>query len=70
MNEPKSRNIIRAILDLAGNLDISVVAEGIESPEQGAALIEMGCQFGQGFHLGRPLDEASAFALLRLDKAA
>ena len=70
MDDPKSRNIIRAILDLASNLNLSVVAEGIESPEQGAALVEMGCEFGQGFHLGRPLDETSAFALLSIDKAA
>ncbi|MEO0032609.1 MAG: hypothetical protein RIS94_2367 [Pseudomonadota bacterium] len=70
MDDPKSRNIIRAILDLAGNLNLSVVAEGIETPEQGASLLEMGCEFGQGFHLGRPLDEASAFALVSIDKAA
>jgi EAL domain-containing protein (putative c-di-GMP-specific phosphodiesterase class I) len=66
MDEPKSRKIIRAILDLASNLNLSVVAEGIETPDQGASLHEMGCEFGQGFHLGRPLDEASAFALAGL----
>ena len=64
MDDPKSRNIIRAILDLATNLTLSVVAEGIETPEQGESLLEMGCEYGQGFHLGRPLDEANAFALL------
>ncbi len=64
MHDPKSRKIIRAILDLASNLNLSVVAEGIETGEQGASLREMGCEFGQGFHLGRPLDEASAFALI------
>ncbi len=63
MDDPKSRNIIRAILDLAENLNLSVVAEGIESPEQGAALVEMGCQFGQGYYLGMPLNESEAFAL-------
>ena len=64
MDDPKSRNIIRAILDLASNLNLSVVAEGIETPEQGASLLEMGCEYGQGYHLGRPLDETSAFALV------
>jgi diguanylate cyclase (GGDEF)-like protein len=64
MDDPKSRKIIRAILDLASNLNLSVVAEGIETGEQGASLREMGCEFGQGFHLGRPLDEESAFALV------
>ncbi len=64
MDDPKSRKIIRAILDLASNLNLSVVAEGIETGEQGASLREMGCEFGQGYHLGRPLDETSAFALV------
>lgn len=64
MDDPKSRKIIRAILDLASNLSLSVVAEGIETSEQGASLFEMGCEYGQGYHLGRPLDEASAFALI------
>lgn len=68
MDDPKSRNIIRAILDLAANLNLSVVVEGIETPEQSASLREMGCQYGQGFHLGRPLDETSAFALMWPDE--
>ncbi|NML94077.1 putative bifunctional diguanylate cyclase/phosphodiesterase [Novosphingobium olei] len=70
IEDPKSRNIIRAILDLANNLNLSVVAEGIESPEQGRVLVEMGCEFGQGFHLGVPLDEKSAFALIDQRRAA
>ncbi len=64
MDDPKSRKIIRAILDLASNLNLTVVAEGIETMEQGASLREMGCEYGQGYHLGRPLDEANAFALV------
>ena len=70
MDDPKSRKIIRAILDLASNLNLSVVAEGIETFEQGASLREMGCEFGQGFHLGRPLDETSAFALVWPERTA
>ena len=64
MDDPKSRKIIRAILDLASNLNLSVVAEGIETREQGVSLREMGCEYGQGYHLGRPLEEESAFALV------
>lgn len=70
MDDPKSRKIIRAILDLASNLNLSVVAEGIETREQGASLREMGCEYGQGYHLGRPLDETSAFALVWPDGSA
>ena len=46
--------ITHSIISLADELGIAVVAEGIETAEQAAALIEMGCRFGQGFLFGRP----------------
>lgn len=46
--------VVAAILALARALNIQVVAEGIETPAQRAALLRMGCEFGQGFLLGRP----------------
>ncbi len=64
LNQPKSRKIVRTILDLAGNLDLTVVAEGIETADQQAALTTMGCGMGQGFLLSMPLEELAAFALL------
>jgi len=48
------RAFIRMVLDLAAHLNLGVVAEGIESAGQLAALRELGCQFGQGFYLGSP----------------
>ena len=45
-----------AILRLAGALQLDVVAEGIERPEQAAALRRLGCGLGQGFLFSRPLD--------------
>jgi diguanylate cyclase (GGDEF)-like protein len=48
------RAFIRMVLDLAGHLGLGVVAEGIEGSDQLAALRELGCQLGQGFHLGAP----------------
>ena len=48
------RAFIRMVLDLAANLDLGVVAEGIESAGQLEALRELGCELGQGFHLGSP----------------
>ena len=47
-------SFVRMILDLARTLGLEVIAEGIESPNQLAALRELGCEFGQGFHLGLP----------------
>lgn len=40
------------------------MAEGIENDEQRAELSAMGCEFGQGFALSRPLDEPALRALL------
>jgi diguanylate cyclase (GGDEF)-like protein/PAS domain S-box-containing protein len=50
-----NRNIVEAIISLAHKLDMTVVAEGIETPEQYAILIDMGCEFGQGYLFSRPI---------------
>jgi diguanylate cyclase (GGDEF)-like protein/PAS domain S-box-containing protein len=47
-------HIVRAIVDLAHNTGLVVVAEGIETKEQQVALRELGCEYGQGYLLGRP----------------
>ena len=49
-----SAAIIRAIVNLAVGLDLQTVAEGIETPDQLAAVTDLGCDLGQGFILGRP----------------
>jgi len=49
-----STTVVAAVLALARALDISVVAEGIETEIQYAALQAMGCDMGQGYWIGRP----------------
>jgi diguanylate cyclase (GGDEF)-like protein len=56
--------ICSAILRIAESLDLSVVAEGIEQPGQCSALLELGCQLGQGHSLARPVDPAVIDAVL------
>ncbi len=63
----KFRAIIQTIVQLAHNLDMDVVAEGIEKPEQVALLQSLSCNHGQGYFFGRPLDAAAAQALVRDD---
>ncbi len=58
--------IVRSIVLLAHNLDMDVVAEGVETPEQVAQLRALDCEFAQGFLFARPLDQAQAEALLAL----
>jgi diguanylate cyclase (GGDEF)-like protein len=49
-----SSDLLEAILGVGRSLSLRVVAEGIEGPEQLAALAAMGCEMAQGFYLGRP----------------
>ncbi|MEM8536319.1 MAG: bifunctional diguanylate cyclase/phosphodiesterase [Pseudomonadota bacterium] len=48
-------SVIRAILALATELGLHVVAEGIEENAQAIQLTERGCSFGQGYGFGRPM---------------
>jgi EAL domain-containing protein (putative c-di-GMP-specific phosphodiesterase class I) len=57
--------LARAIIDLAATFGLDTVAEGIEHADQLERLRDLGCQFGQGFHLARPLDEDGLVALLQ-----
>jgi len=56
--------IIRTIVDLARDLGMAVVAEGIESQEQADILRDAGCPMGQGFLYARPLPAPQAAELL------
>lgn len=47
--------IVRGVANLARNLEITTVAEGIETEEQVAMLVEFGCHYGQGYLFGRPM---------------
>lgn len=60
--------IIQTIRALAASLNISVIAEGIETASQLQALRQMDCQFGQGFLMSRPLpaDQAEDWLAHRL----
>ncbi len=47
--------VLRSIVQLGEALGKSIIAEGIETPEQLKLLQDMGCKAGQGFHMSRPL---------------
>lgn len=64
-SDVKSEAIVRTILLLGQNLDIEVVAEGIETETQLAGLHRLGCRTGQGFLFSVPLAAPSAAQLLR-----
>ncbi len=57
--------IVDTIIDLAHHLKIQVIAEGIETEEQVTLLTNLGCEYGQGYYLSRPLDSESATKFLK-----
>jgi diguanylate cyclase len=63
-NDPRSAKLVRAMIDMAHHLDMVAVAEGIEDQSTCDLLTGMGCDFGQGYHLGRPQPAAEFAALL------
>ncbi|TPG14498.1 putative bifunctional diguanylate cyclase/phosphodiesterase [Sphingomonas oligophenolica] len=57
-------SIVRAILSLSQALGMRTTAEGIETNELAQTLAGLGCTYGQGYLYAKPLDAASAYALL------
>ena len=60
--DPRDLAIVRGIIDLAHNIDLYVVAEGVETEAQYQHLVALGCDYAQGFHLGRPQAPDALFA--------
>jgi diguanylate cyclase (GGDEF)-like protein len=56
--------IVKAVIGVARALGIALVAEGVETDRQLQMLEELGCDFVQGYGLGRPMDAAAAELLL------
>lgn len=68
-HDAKSEAIVRTILLLGQNLNMDVVAEGIETARQLEMLKMLGCRFGQGFIFSQPIPAAAAEELLTDDAA-
>ena len=66
--DPRDRAILAGMVDLAHALDLTVVAEGVETAEQLADLRAMHCDQVQGFHYFMPQPAEELDAVLRLDQ--
>ncbi len=64
LHDPEAAKIVRAVIRLALELDMQVVAEGIDTEEVARLLAGFGCAIGQGYLFARPLDEAALMARL------
>ncbi|HEY0151827.1 MAG TPA: PAS domain S-box protein [Longimicrobium sp.] len=66
-HDRRSTQLVHAIIALAHNLGVRVVAEGVETPAQLASLRTQRCDYAQGFLFARPLTPAAAADLLDRD---
>jgi EAL domain-containing protein (putative c-di-GMP-specific phosphodiesterase class I) len=57
--------IIQAILGLAKNLNISIIAEGVETQEQQTFLVDNACTYAQGYYFDRPMSISDFVEKLR-----
>jgi len=64
-SDTESHAVVDSIIRLAHALNMTVVAEGIEEPEQADELARMGCDAGQGYYFSRPVEAAMAEEQLR-----
>lgn len=60
----KDRAIVQSIVELGRGFGIRVTAEGIESLACMHQLIRLGCEAGQGYYIGRPMDAEAFIAWL------
>jgi len=58
----RDQTIVRAMTGLATSFGLRSVALGVETAEQAARLLELGCTYGQGSYFGRPRDAATTLA--------
>ncbi|OKH20807.1 diguanylate cyclase [Hydrococcus rivularis NIES-593] len=63
----KYAQIVRTIVMLGHNLELDVIAEGIETAHQVRALQSLNCEYGQGYFFSKPLSKEAATKLLASD---
>jgi diguanylate cyclase (GGDEF)-like protein len=64
----KKRGLINSIIDMAHNLDMSVIAEGVETEKQADYLTSQHCDILQGYYFSKPVDERTLFKMIEKQK--
>jgi diguanylate cyclase (GGDEF)-like protein len=67
--DPNAAVLVTSIIQLARNLGLDPLAEGIETEEQRAFFLEHGCELGQGFHFSRAVKPSELETLYRASRA-
>ena len=64
-DDPRAEKLVGSMIDVSHHLGMSVVAEGVEEQATQDRLLAMGCDYAQGYHLGRPAPAEDLVAQLR-----
>jgi EAL domain-containing protein (putative c-di-GMP-specific phosphodiesterase class I) len=54
VDDERTRQLVHSMIELAQNLQLEVVAEGVEDAETLQLLSDFGCDYAQGYFIGRP----------------
>jgi len=69
-SDPENMEIVKAVIALAHSLDLSVIAEGVEDPNQLCSLLDLNCECVQGFYFHEPMSTEKALNLLERRETA
>ncbi len=63
--DKKAAILIESVITIATKLDMEIIAEGVESSEQGEMLMHLGCNYAQGYYYSKPVDYQTATDYIR-----
>ena len=64
IKDPKSKSIVKSLLQMSKDLNLSVIAEGVETHAEWEMLKSFGCTFIQGYYFSKPIPMAEVFFML------
>ncbi len=65
LSDKENLEIVRAIISLASNLEMSVIAEGVETEDQLSVIRKLGCEYAQGYYFSKPLEANAVNSLIQ-----
>ncbi len=64
VKDQKSKNIVKNVVQMAKDLNLSVIAEGVETKEEWQVLKGFGCNFIQGYYFSKPMPMADIYYMM------
>ena len=64
-NDKKLLEVVRSIISLSQNLEMDIIAEGVETLQEAKILKDMGCPRAQGFYFAKPMPEKDVIELVQ-----